>query len=122
MKWNIVKIMSDYLIKECEKYVDVENELHKIEEKLEKGYCSQEVFLDKQKEEIKKSLKEKEEISNQKLGNACRFIEGIDGRENLMEAFLNLLNQSMGILDVLIRFKNFEYLKSCKRVFGNMSA
>ena len=122
VKWNIVKIMSDYLIKECEKYVDVENELHKIEEKLEKGYCSQEVFLDKQKEEIKKSLKEKEEISNQKLGNACRFIEGIDGRENLMEAFLNLLNQSMGILDVLIRFKNFEYLKSCKRVFGNMSA
>ena len=122
VKWNIVKIMADYLIAECEKYVETENELHKIEEKLEKGYCSQEVFLDKQKEEIIKKLKEKEEISNQKLGNACRFIEGIDGKENLMEAFLNMLNQSMGILDVLIRFKNFEYLKNSKRVFGNMSA
>lgn len=122
MKWNIVKIMAEYLIKECEAYVEAENELQKIEEKLENGGRFQEEFLIQQKDEITRKLKEKEEVSNQKLGNACMFIEGIDGKENLMEAFLNLLNQNMGILDVLIRCKNFAYLKNCKRVYGNISA
>ena len=122
LKWNIVKIMADYLIKECEKYVEAENEMRKIEDKLKNEYRFQEDYIKQKKKEAEEKIKEKEEISNHKLGNACRFIEGIDGKENLMEAFLNLLNQSMGILDVLIRFKNFEYLKSSKRVFGNMSA
>lgn len=122
MKWNIVKILSEYLIRECEIYVEAENELRKIEESLESSNHFQKAHFEQQKEEAEKKLKEKEEISNQKLGNACRFIEGIDGKENLMEAFLNLLNQNVGILDVLIRCKNFEYLKSCRRVFGNMSA
>lgn len=122
VKWNVLKIMADYLIRECESYVETENRLQEIEEKeREDDYYTEEYWV-KQKQEITEILKEKEESSNKKLGNACIFIEGIDGRENLMEAFLNLLNQNMGVLDVLIRCKNFEYLKNCKRVYGNVSA
>lgn len=122
VKWNVLKIMADYLIKECESYVEIENKLQEIEEKEQEDDCYTEEYWAEQKQEITKKLKEREEISNKKLGNACIFIEGIDGRENLMEAFLNLLNQNMGVLDVLIRCKNYEYLRNCKRVYGDMSA
>lgn len=122
VKWNVLKIMADYLIRECESYVEKENRLQEIEEKEREDDYYTEEYWAKQKQEITEILKEKEESSNKKLGNACIFIEGIDGRENLMEAFLNLLNQNMGVLDVLIRCKNFEYLKNCKRVYGNVSA
>lgn len=122
MKWNVVRIIADYLIRECEDYVNSENELRKLGEKLKNAGYHERDYMEHKKREITEKLTEQEEISNQKLGNACIFIEKIDGRENLMEAFLNLLNQNMGILDVLIRCKNYEYLKNCKRIFGNISA
>ena len=114
--------MTDYLIRECEAYVEKENELRKMEEKLKSDWSHQFVMLNNRKEELEKELEKQENSSNEKLGNACVFIEQIDGKENLMEMFLNLLNQNMGILDVLMRCKNFAYLKNCKKIYGNMTA
>ena len=122
VKWNVIKILEKILSEECAEYAKEETGLLDMREKLKKMKSENELpekeVLTQQMEHKDADLKEKEEKSNIRIENACRFVEGIDRGENLQDVFINTINQNMGILDVLIRCKNKTYLKNCEKVYG----
>ena len=57
------------------------------------------------------------EIS-QKITNACVFIDSIQKENDLMPIFINKINESTEILNILRHIKNPEYLKYARQICG----
>lgn len=90
-KLGIAEYMADKLIAECSVYAE--------EDKV--------TYLHKDMER-----------SNEALSNLCTFIEGIDSEDEVMEAFMNRINASIGVQEMVINLRNDEYMAANGRLYG----
>jgi len=71
------------------------------------------------KEDVKIGKREKVKCSK-KISNAIQFIEKLDDASSLMEQFMKLVNESRFLVSVLGEIRNEEYLKLCRKAYGEL--
>lgn len=77
--------------------------------------------LDEAHGDVARKVRPLQEELGRKIGNVCRFLESIQGRDSLVEPFVSQISRNVGVMDSIQAVGNAEFMHHWRKLMGDLA-